>query len=182
MKNNNEHAYAYVAKLVSYNKDTGVFTWLKRDGDDQVTKSFNSNFAGKECGSDNGKGYNCISVCIDGRRINIKAHRLAWFVSHGEMPKGDIDHLDGDKFNNRIGNLRDVTKEINLRNSRMSKTNTSGVSGVCRDKETGKWKVQVRANGKQHYLGLFVDIDDAERVAKNFRSANGYTDRHGQQQ
>lgn len=117
-------------------------------------------------------------IQVDGTQY--KAHRLAWLLHHGEWPKHDIDHIDGDGLNNRISNLRDVPVSINRRNSRMQRNNTSGVTGVYWNKKLGKWRAQVRVDGKLKELGCFTDIADAEAIVREFRAKHGFTDRHGE--
>lgn len=181
MNTTKQYAYGHAAKLVNYNRKTGVFIWLKREGNDSKTRQFNARFSGKECGCDDGKGYSSIKIRIDGKLFTLAAHRLAWLIVNGEMPDYDIDHIDGNRSNNKIDNLRAVTKALNCRNAKMLKSNTSGVTGVTLDKSTGKWRARARVDRKMHSIGCFDDIEAAEAAVKSFRSANGFTARHGQE-
>lgn len=179
MSPSKQYAYSHAAKLVNYDGATGVFIWLKREGSDSKTRQFNTRFSGKECGCDNGKGYSSIKIRIDGELFTLAAHRLAWLIAYGEMPVYDIDHIDGNRSNNKIDNLRAVTKALNCRNAKMLKSNTSGVTGVTLDKSTGKWRARARVNRKMYSIGCFDDIAAAEAAVKSFRLANGFTARHG---
>ena len=96
------------------------------------------------------------------------AHRLAWLYVHGEWPKNDIDHRDGDTWNNRISNLRDVTRSVNNRNVlRPRRNGSSGIVGVSWHKATGKWQANIYA-GKHIHLGRF---DTKEEAAAAYQRA-----------
>src|SRR5690606_34614864 len=88
-------------ELLYYDPETGIFTRL-------VGRSGPRARAGDVAGSDNGKGY--IRIYVDGRPY--KAHRLAWFYMHGEWPE-EIDHRNGERADNRLSNLRPVTRQQN---------------------------------------------------------------------
>ena len=85
------------------------------------------------------------------------------------MPKY-IDHIDGNPLNNKIENLRECTHQQNHFNERKPKNNTSGIKGVSFHKPTKKWRATVFLNYKQHYLGLFKDIKEAEKACIEFRN------------
>ena len=77
---------------------------------------WNSRYAGKECGTIDDKGYRRINLRFAGRaHFKIRVHRLAWFISFGSLPTGEIDHINQNKADNRLSNLRDVPKSINQR-------------------------------------------------------------------
>ena len=117
-------------------------------------------------------------ITIDG--LMYKSHRIAWLLHYGVWPDEHIDHIDGNGLNNRIENLRDVTKQENAKNSRMKRSNSSGVTGVCLHKPSGKWRARIRVGGKQTHLGLFTDIDEAASVYRKTADALGFTARHGE--
>ena len=104
-------------------------------------------------------------------RINRKRyrnHRLIFLMYYGYLPQF-LDHIDGNKINNRIENLRPATISENNRNAKIGKNNTSGVKGVywyARDK---KWKAQLMINRKVKYLGYFKTIEEAEEAVKKAR-------------
>lgn len=134
--------------LLNYDPETGEFTWLaSRTGTAR---------AGTIAGRVN-HGYRRIS--IDGTKY--LAHRLAWLHVHGAWPAGDIDHIDMNRSNNRIANLREATTSQNKGNSRAYSNNTSGVKGVCWNKNGRFWQAQIRFQGKKLHLGCFGDINDA---------------------
>ena len=135
-------------QVFAYDQDTGAFTCLiGRQG-----KS-----AGAIAGSIDTSGYRRIA--IDGKRY--QAHRLAWLYVHGTWPKNDVDHVNGDRADNRIANLREATRSENIRNSRISSSNTSGLKGVSWSKASKRWRSSINVNGKLHYLGLFDSADEA---------------------
>lgn len=91
------------------------------------------------------------------RGLYIPAHRAAWAIHYGNWPPigFQIDHIDGDRANNRIQNLRLCTNTQNQWNRKMSSHNTSGFKGVYYHKATGKWTSSIRMYGKMNYLGTF---------------------------
>ena len=88
---------------------------------------------------------------------------------YGYLSK-NVDHIDGDRTNNRIENLRSANDFENSRNSRISKRNKSGVKGVCWANHVNKWMVQVRRGNSNKYLGLYEDLELAELVAIEARN------------
>lgn len=86
----------------------------------------------------------------------IRGHRLAWFLHYGTLPNNSLDHIDGNKSNNRIDNLRDVTNQQNQFNRTTAK-------GYCWHKPTNKFIAYIKSNGKKKYLGLF----ETEQEARN---------------
>jgi hypothetical protein len=73
-----------------------------------------------------------------------------------------VDHIDGDKQNNHIDNLRAATPSQNGANQFLTKANKSGVKGVSWAKKSNKWNACIRVNGKNKNLGYFVDLEDAK--------------------
>lgn len=117
--------------VLDYNPDTGAFVWKVQSGSRGIP--------GSVAGSDHVLGYRILSV--DGRRY--KEHRLAWFYVYGKWPTGEVDHIDGHRSNNRIGNLRDVSKSVNQQNLKSAKShNKSGLLGVTRRK-SGGWCARI---------------------------------------
>lgn len=148
--------------LVSYNPTSGRFLWLERDVkwfvDERQCRSWNSRWAGKEAFpyADN-HGYFGSSIC--GRRY--KAHRVAWAVHYGEWPSDHIDHINGDRSDNRIENLRLASAAENQWNRSKSDGKSSKYKGVSFDSWTGKWVVRIRVNGKSLNGGRFSNQKDA---------------------
>lgn len=125
-----------------YNPETGVFT------------SIHGNKVGYLCKD----GYIQITLADGSQR---KAHRLAWLYMTGEFPNGILDHIDGDRTNNKWDNLREVTYSQNAMNSRFRKNNTSGYKGVSFDKRYRKYEAYIWKQNKKTHLGYFNSPEDA---------------------
>jgi len=96
-------------------------------------------------------------------------HRLIFMMFNGFFPK-NVDHIDGNKLNNRIENLRAATTSQNMCNVKIPSSNTSGIKGVSWHKQRKSWQVQLRVSGKPTYFGLFKDIELAELVILEARN------------
>lgn len=81
--------------------------------------------------------------------------------TYGHWPKGHLDHINRDRTDNRIENLRDITPAENQHNSNVLKNNTSGFRGVNWSSDMGKWVAKICINRKQIYLGAFKRVEDA---------------------
>lgn len=157
-------------KLLSYDPETGVFVWLSRSGN--RSNSWNAKYAGRQAGGiDRPDGY-----------IKIKgsyAHRLAWAFVHGSWPLADIDHINGDKSDNRIANLREVDRKRNMRNAPRSSSNSSGITGVKWHARARKWQAQITVDGREVYLGLFASKKEAAIARKHAEKKHGFHPNHG---
>lgn len=136
-------------ELLNYEKETGVFLWI--DGANQKNKI--KGVAGRTTP----EGYRTIQV----DRRNYLSHRLAWLYVYGEWPHGFIDHINRNKADNRISNLRVVTKSENCENVGLSKKNTSGFKGVSWNKDIGKWNAKIGHRRRRINLGYFSDLTEA---------------------
>ena len=108
------------------------------------------------------KGYRYIQLF--GKKY--AAHRLVWFIEYGKFPNLFIDHIDGNKLNNHISNLREVTNKQNTENRGAQKNNKLGRKGVSFNKKLKKYVAQIQHHGVNHYLGLFESPDEAEKAYK----------------
>lgn len=123
-------------------------------------------------------GYKTVYLSLATRKIYCLAHRLAWFLIHGEIdPELDIDHQNGIRGDNRLANLRLVTARENSRNRRRGSNNPSGVMGVRRSQTEGKWVVQIV--GK--YYGTFESVQKAAVVANKMYEILGFHPNHGKE-
>jgi hypothetical protein len=127
----------------------GHFVWVRA--------SSNRISVGDRAGCLGVNGY--WSIRLDGNLYY--EHRLAWLWHHGKFPDIDLDHIDGDKWNNRIENLREATMSENIANSRLSQANHSGRKGVSWNKRLGRWHAYIVVSGKRKHLGFFETLDEA---------------------
>ncbi|MBD1229107.1 HNH endonuclease [Xenorhabdus griffiniae] len=102
--------------------------------------------------------------------MHIYIHRLAWLLYYGRWPSEFIDHINGDKSDNRIVNLREASNTENSWNSKMRKNNSSGIKGVCWCKSKKKWVARIRIDGKRKTLGYFSNIDEARLIMEKART------------
>jgi len=130
-------------ELLSYDKDTGLFTWkVRRNG-------FVG--SGSTAGTVGTGGY--IHIRIDNSPY--MAHRLEWFYETNSWPKSKIDHINGLTSDNRISNLRECSHSENMQNTKTYKNNTTGLKGVYHCKRSGKFTSIITVDGVQNYLGAF---------------------------
>lgn len=130
-----------VRELLRYDLVAGQFTWRVQRTPQRP--------AGSPAGAVGKRGY--LGISID--RQVLAAHRLAWFYVMGYWPINQIDHIDGDRLNNRWRNLRDVPQTVNNQNiTRAHADNKTGFLGVCRHK--GRFVAYVRDGKRNRYLGL----------------------------
>ncbi len=145
-------------ELLDYDEIAGVFTWKKSNSNRKAIGS-------KAGGRKNSHGY--MHISIDGKLYS--AHRLAWFYVYGVWPN-QIDHMNGDRVDNRIANLRSVSGQYNMHNQRKAHINSStGALGVIA-KPSGKFAAEIRVDGKKKYLGTFSSIDDASSAYMKAKS------------
>lgn len=137
-----------VIKRLSYNPETGVFSWRDKK---YSKKGFNIT------GGKSRRGYERIGI----KGVKYYSHRLAWLYVYGYWPENDIDHIDRDKGNNRINNLREVSRSCNNKNSGNMKNNKSGIKGVCFSRSHKKWQTEITVNGNAKHLGFFEKKIDA---------------------
>jgi len=110
-------------------------------------------------------GYVLITV----NQKRFRAHQLIFMYHHGYFAK-EIDHIDGNKVNNKIENLRATNRIKNCQNVGLTKRNTSGYKNVSYLKKTNKWMVKININGKNKNFGQFEDIELADLVAQEARN------------
>lgn len=171
--------YKIASSRLSYSPDLGVFRWVDNNPLDRHPNNWHVKHCGEIAGWISVHGYSLVSVTAYGKRKQLFLHRLAWFISTGFIPAGEIDHINQIKHDNRISNLRDVERFVNLRNKGMNSKNTSGVTGVTWNRRLGAWVAQANLFGAHKHLGVFKCLDEAEKAAKGFRELNQFTDRHG---
>lgn len=161
----------FFKEFLSYDNNTGLFTWL-------VTVNNNKASKGVVAGHRHKKGrVDYVFIGLKGKMY--RAHRLAWLYSYGEWPKGQIDHINGDPTDNRICNLRVVDNSENGKNRGKYITNKSGVVGVHWSSKNKKWISSITFNMKTMYLGSFDDKKDAAKARKKAEVKYGFHENHG---
>jgi hypothetical protein len=148
-----------VRELLDYDPKTGELRWKPRPvrpGKSGPDNTWNTRFAGKVAGSPQKIGW---QIGINGKLYYLA--RIVWLHHYGEWPDGFVDHIDGNKGNNLIRNLRDATNAENCRNRGPQTNSTTGLKGVCFDKARNKWKASIMANGKFYNLGRFATPEEA---------------------
>lgn len=147
-ENNNIVTFVKLHELFYYNNRDGNLIWKKSN---RGTKK------GKIAGCIDNNGYRVIRI----NNKNYYAHRLIWLYTHGYFPENIIDHIDQIPSNNKLNNLREVSKSCNRKNCKISKNNTSGITGVTYHNTSKKYQATIMVNGIAINLGYFKLIKDA---------------------
>jgi hypothetical protein len=136
--------------VLRYEPDTSKFFWLMARP--RKTR------AGDPAGHLNKKGY----IEIRYNHITYQAHRIAWYLHTGQDPYPlGLDHVNGERADNRINNLRLATPAQNAKNMRKREGTTSTYKGVSWHRKSGKWQAQIRVDGRSMYLGCHDSQLDA---------------------
>lgn len=158
-----------LTSYLKYNETKGEFTWIKRPNKNIHLHT--------RAGTKNSAGYRVISLF--GKRY--LEHRLAWFYVHGEMPKHEIDHINQIRDDNRISNLRQVTRSENQRNKTRKDSRVDEV-GIWWCRRRKRYIAEITLNGKKVYQKSFTDIDEAIQQRKAKALELGFHDNHGKTQ
>jgi hypothetical protein len=138
-------------RVIHYDSGSGVFTRLQCG-----YAPANGKYVGKQCGFLNYAGY--LRIGIGSREY--MAHRLAWLYMTGVWPQIDIDHIDGQRANNRWENLRLATRSQNMQNMRCAKANSkTGYIGVSPMKN--RFRATITVNKRQIWIGSFATAEEA---------------------
>lgn len=142
---------------LAYNPGTGAFVWAVAR-----CRPHKGSIAGWRAGS----GYWVITL----GGVKFYAHRLAWLISHGVWPAGDIDHINGKRSDNRLVNLRDVSHAENGQNRWHAASNKLSCSllGVSRYSQNRRWRATIMVRGVYHHIGCF---DTPERAHEAYLTA-----------
>ena len=153
-------------RRLRYDAETGALLWRERPLSDFVAKGrrsqehiwrmWNTKFAESPAGARRKDGY--ATVWWDG--VALKVHRIVWKVHFGEDPMM-IDHINGDKSDNRISNLRSVEHGVNMRNKSLYASNKSGFPGVEFHGRDNVWVAKIGSHRKQVHLGSFPTKEEA---------------------
>ena len=180
-------------RFLDYDAGTGEFIWKPRSPEDMnqpkneerrraKTKAhmadvWNSKWAGKPALTTERGGYRVGSI----GRLILCAHRVAWAIHYGEWPSDDmeVDHINGQRNDNRIANLRLVTPAQNSKNKRLLKVNTSGYSGVVWAESRQRWEASIADSGRSIHLGSYFSKEEAVIARKAAEKVLGYHPKHG---
>jgi hypothetical protein len=172
----------FLRQILDYNPETGVLTWKVRREDSffiregrtpsHISNAWNAANSGKTALSSMAKN-KYLRGAINGSTFY--AHRVAWALHHGHWPEHDIDHINGVRNDNRIENLRSVSRKNNMQNREMSSNNTSGFMGVSYSRRHKLWCAKIG----DHHIGWFSDKDSAVEARKDAESKLEYHANHG---
>ena len=144
-----------LAEVFVYDPNTGALIWRINTGKKRLV--------GKRAGG-------CSSstrywrVCIDYHQI--ECHVVAWAIMNGRYPENEIDHINGDRADNRAANLRPATRSENQRNTKIGSSNRSGYKGVSFCGQTGRWRASIKYDGVARNLGRFLTKEEAAEAYK----------------
>lgn len=161
--------FDFLFEYLRYNETKGEFTWIKRPNKNIHLHT--------RAGTKNSAGYRVISLF--GKRY--LEHRLAWFYVHGEIPEHEIDHINQIRDDNRISNLRQVTRSENQRNKTRKDSRVDEV-GIWWCRRRKRYIAEITLNGKKVYQKSFKDIDEAIQQRKAKALELGFHDNHGKTQ
>lgn len=146
-----------VRTLLDFNVESGELRWTSAASQGRLTNRI--------AGAMGNTGYRQIFI---GRKGYL-AHRLIWAIVHGEWPESDIDHIDGNRANNALTNLRLVTKAQNMQNLAVTgKKTASGLAGACYvpggKRRRDRWEARIKVKGVVTYLGHFKSPEEAHQA------------------
>ncbi|WAX10801.1 hypothetical protein BV739P1_00002 [Phocaeicola phage BV739P1] len=161
-------AYEEAKELFAYDRETGIIKWRKR--------TCNRQRSNMVAGYTSSNGY--IQIRFSGKLYY--GHRIAMLLAYGfcddEM---EIDHINHVRNDNRLVNLRFVTRTENLRNQSRRSNNTTGVTGVYYDKARRKYKAQIRVDGADIHLGYLSTLEEAAKARKDADIKYNFNVNHG---
>lgn len=156
--------------FLHFDRDTGIFTRIART----IASTQLGTVAGNVQGTLPDAGY--IQISLLGKLYG--AHRLAWLYEYGHLPEKQIDHINHDRTDNRIANLRVVDNHTNMKNKSLYTTNSSGYTGV--EKHGNNWKARIGVNGTKVLLGVYSTYEEAVAARKAGEKLLSYHNNHGQ--
>jgi hypothetical protein len=134
-------------EALDYDPATGVFTW-------KIARGYTAK-AGTVAGCLNALGY--VQISFEGGRYS--GHRLAWLYVTGRWPSKELDHINRNRADNRLANLREASGKQNHANMGCHRDSKSGVRGVIFNR--GRWQANMRIDGRYKYLGSFLTKEEA---------------------
>lgn len=163
---------AMCAEVLEYDPETGKLKWRMRSAD---SAAFNARYGGREAFTATHSERYKVGQ-LHGHLF--RAHRIIWAMVHGYWPK-QVDHINGDRADNRLCNLREVDNQQNQRNVRLTRNNTSGVCGVHWNRRANRWHARIGIDRRQISLGLFKDKNEAIQARRAAEAQYGFSEIHG---
>ena len=165
-----ELRYEEVARLFTYDRESGVLYWRVRNGNNTRRNYVAGSIKG------NNNGYRRVRV--NGQ--SYKEHRIIMMLCFGHIPENaEIDHINHVRDDNRLCNLRFVTGSENSRNKSVSSKSITGVTGVHFSKTKKKYIAQIKVNRKVMHLGMFDTLEEAAAARAEANLKFNFNDNHG---
>lgn len=158
-----------IKELFDYDEATGIF--IRKCNIGKYKKD-------TIAGTKDKNGY--IAITVDG--VRTYAHRLVWLYMYGVFPANEIDHINGNKADNRLSNLRDVGRNVQSKNMPKVSNNGSLCIGVAKRKDCDRWAAKIQVNGKNIYLGIYRTYEEAVAARMAANKKYGFSDSHGRLQ
>ena len=168
-------------QLLQYQPETGKLFWKERGVEwfegatGHYQRRWNTRYAGTPALNSRANRFGHLGGTIFNKSVH--AHRVIWAILYGEWPVGDIDHINGDPRDNRVDNLRSVSRQENTKNRAVSNRSKSGHIGVSPCGE--KWQVNIKVNGNPIRVGNFRCLTAAIIARRRMSLENGFHENHG---
>lgn len=169
-------------QLLSYDPDTGKLYWMQRPPEffstERACRAWNAKHQGREAFTTIGSsGYR------EGRVFGVllRTHRVAVAMSNDCWPPEEVDHINGDRLDNRLENLRPASRTQNARNQKVPFDSLSGAIGVSFYSRDGTWHAKISTGGRNIHLGYFPTKAQAVAARKEAERRYGFHENHGRQ-
>lgn len=173
-------------QLLRYEPDTGKLFWRERLPDSvncarestrvRICRNWNARFAGEEVRqSPTIRGHAYVAINC----VKLLTHRVIWAIYHAEWPRHEIDHINGNRVDNRLCNLRDIPHQENMKNVALNRDNKSGHHGIWWDDKRGKYQAFIADKSKRIALGRFNTIEEAVAARGAAELVLGFHRNHG---